>query len=83
MIFYRVSRVYIFFQSDSRCKNWYTYVKIKGKIIHARAINNCIKGLSFFYFCVDQIMKKHNTIMFSEKNIKYSKIVYIQWDSKP
>lgn len=33
--------------------------------------------------CGDHIMKKHNTIMFSEKNIKYSKIVYIQWDSKP
>lgn len=46
MIFYRSSRVYIFSQSDSR-KNWYTYVKMKGKIIHARAINNCIKGLSF------------------------------------
>lgn len=83
--FYRGSRLYIFFQSDSRCKKlvYIFYVKIKGKIIHARAINNCIKGLSFFYFCVDQIMKKHNTIMFSEKNIKYSKIVYIQWDSKP
>lgn len=85
IFFYRGSRLYIFFQSDSCCKKlvYIFYVKIKGKIIHARAINNCIKGLSFFYFCVDQIMKKHNTIMFSEKNIKYSKIVYIQWDSKP
>lgn len=40
IFFYRGSRLYIFFQSDSRCKNWYTYVKIKGKITHARAINN-------------------------------------------